>query len=103
MVSGAYFEDDSETTTKDGDTKLNNRRYFRVLKSLDVTGPDGGNVKETIGNIFNNLSMKASIEGVQTAEDSSVSEWIEQELKSMSYLHWRARPHEDTSLRKRPG
>ncbi len=88
-ISGAYFEDDTERTTKDGDTKPA-RQYFRLLKSIDVTATDGtaSKVKDAIENVFHNLNMKCSIEGATLVDDSPVAEWIEQELKSMKCLHW---------------
>ena len=88
-VSGAYFEDDSETMTKDGDSK-SNRRYFRVLKNIDVSAKDGSSdkVKDTIEKVFHNLNMKCSIEGSKLMEESPVADWIEQELKTMQCLHW---------------
>ena len=88
-VSGAYFEDDSETMTKDGDSK-SARRYFRVLKNIDVSAKDGSSdkVKDTIEKVFHNLNMKCSIEGSALMDDSPLAYWIESELKSMSCLHW---------------
>ena len=87
-VNGAYFEEDSETTTKDGDTKQN-RRYFRLLKSVDVSDTEAAaKIKATIEEIFHCLCMKVSIEGSPVVEDSSVSEYIERELKTMRNLHF---------------
>ncbi len=87
-VNGAYFEDDSESTTKDGDTKAN-RRYFRLLKSVDVSDSEAaGKIKATIEDIFHNLAMKVTIEGSTVVDDSPVSEYIERDLKSMRNLHF---------------
>ena len=87
-VNGAYFEDDSESTTKDGDTK-SNRRYFRLLKSVDVSDAEAAaKIKATIEDIFHCLCMKVSIEGSPIVEDSPVSEYIERELKTMRNLHF---------------
>ncbi len=72
---------------KDGDSKPNNRRYFRVLKSIDVTASDSSKAKDTIENVFHNLNMKCSVEGAKVVEDSPVDSWIE-ELKTLKCLHW---------------
>ena len=86
-VHGAYHEDDVETTNKDGNTKSGGRRYFRLLKSIDVTSPDASKIKSTIIDIFHSLAMKVFIEGAPVVEDSPVSEYIDV-LKGLSNLHF---------------
>ena len=85
-VHGAYHEDDVETTTKEGYTK-SGRRYFRLLKSIDVTSADASKIKSTITDIFHSLAMKVFIEGGPIVEDSPVSEYIDL-LKGMSNLYF---------------
>ena len=85
-VHGAYHEDDVESTNREGMTK-SGRRYFRLLKSIDVTTPDASKIKSTITDIFHSLAMKVFIEGVPVVEDSPVSEYIDL-LKGLSNLHF---------------
>ena len=63
----------------------NKRKYFRILKSFDVTLEEG-KVENILKEVFNNLAMKAVVEK-QPVEDSDVEAWIEN-LRKLPNLHF---------------
>ena len=79
-VRGAKVEDE------DGDGQGKSAgKYYRVLKSLDLT-EDDKRVQNIIKQVFHNLAMKVVVEATPV-EDSDVAEFIE-ELRKLSNLHF---------------
>ena len=79
-VRGAKVEDE------DGDGQGKSAgKYYRVLKSLDLT-EDDKRVQNIIKQVFHNLAMKVVVEATPI-EDSDVAEFIE-ELRKLSNLHF---------------
>ena len=79
-VRGAKVEDE------DGDGQGKSAgKYYRVLKSLDLT-EDDKRVQNIIKQVFQNLAMKVVVEATPV-EDSDVAEFIE-DLRKLSNLHF---------------
>ena len=79
-VRGAKVEDE------DGDGQGKSAgKYYRVLKSLDLT-EDDKRVQNIIKQVFHNLAMKVVVEATPI-EDSDVAEFIE-DLRKLSNLHF---------------
>ena len=79
-VRGAKVEDeDGEAQGKSAG------KYFRILKSLDVT-EDEKRVQNIIKHVFQNLAMKVVVEA-EPVEDSNVADFIE-ELRKLPNLHF---------------
>ena len=79
-VRGAKVEDE------DGDGQGKSAgKYYRVLKSLDLT-EDDKRVQNIIKQVFHNLAMKVVVEATPV-EDSDVAEFIE-DLRKLSNLHF---------------
>ena len=79
-VRGAKVEDE------DGDGQGKSAgKYYRVLKSLDLT-EDDKRVQNIIKQVFQNLAMKVVVEA-KPVEDSDVAEFIE-DLRKLSNLHF---------------
>ena len=79
-----------EDANSDGGDKENQsnsgRKYFRLLKSLDLSGDGAAKVKDVLEKIFNKLAMRVLVE-TNPAESSDVESWIE-ELKEVDFLHF---------------
>ena len=79
-VRGAKVEDE------DGDGQGKSAgKYYRVLKSLDLT-EDDKRVQNIIKQVFHNLAMKVVVEA-KPVEDSDVAEFIE-DLRKLPNLHF---------------
>ena len=80
-VKGAYVDDE------DGGEGENSakRKYFRLLKSFDVTA-DQNKVQNILNQVFQNLAMKVVVESTPI-EDSDVAELIV-ELRKIPNLHF---------------
>ena len=81
-VRGAYVDEDGGDENTDNNNK---RKYFRILKSFDVTSEEG-KVENILKEVFNNLAMKVVVEK-QPVEDSDVAAWIET-LRKLPNLHF---------------
>ena len=81
-VRGAYVDEDGGDENTDNNNK---RKYFRILKSFDVTSEEG-KVENILKEVFNNLAMKIVVEK-QPVEDSGVAAWIET-LRKLPNLHF---------------
>ena len=65
----------------------NGRKYFRVLRSLDVCSAEQAKTLQgVIENVFHNLAMKCVVE-TAPEEDSDVESWINT-LKQIDCLHF---------------
>ena len=86
---GAYLEDEGEEqqkSTAQNGNQNSGRKYFRVLRSLDVSVEDQAKtVQGVIENVFHNLAMKCVV-GTSPEEDSDVESWINS-LKHIDCLH----------------
>ena len=79
-VKGGYVDEE------DGEGENSaKRKYFRALKSIDVTA-DVKKVQNILQEVFQNLAMKVLVES-EPIEDSDVAELI-QELRKVSNLHF---------------
>ena len=85
-VKGAYIEED-EATDGAGKENQSGRKYFRILKSLDVSA-EPERVKSLLENVFNNLAMRVLIES-PAAPESHVESWIAS-LEQIPCLHFEA-------------
>ena len=91
-VKGAYLEEEvCEDTQKpqnqSGFQNNNGRKYFRVLRSLDVSSADQAKTLQgVLENVFHGLAMKAVVE-TPPEEDSDVESWIST-LKQIDCLHF---------------
>ena len=61
------------------------RKYFRILKSFDVTAEEK-KVENILKEVFSNLAMKVVVES-DPVEDSNVAAWID-ELRKLPNLHF---------------
>ena len=78
-VKGGYVDEE------DGEGDSAKRKYFRALKSIDVTAEEK-KVQNILKEVFQNLAMKVIVES-EPVEDSDVAELI-QELRKISNLHF---------------
>ena len=79
-VKGGYVDEE------DGEGENSARRkYFRALKSIDVTAEEK-KVQNILKEVFQNLAMKVIVE-CEPVEDSDVAELI-LELRKISNLHF---------------
>ena len=86
-VRGAYIDNDGEDASVDTGVK---RKYFRVMKSLDVSDDEAAcQVESIIREVFNNLAMKCIVEGETADDDSSAASFIAH-LRKLSNLHFAA-------------
>ena len=86
-VRGAYIDNDGEGASADTGVK---RKYFRVMKSLDVSDDETTcQVENIVREVFNNLAMKCIVEGEIADVDSSVALFIAH-LRRLSNLHFAA-------------
>lgn len=86
---GAYLEDEGgeEKPQAQSGAQNNGRKYFRVLRSLDVSsGEQAKTVQGVLENVFHGLAMKAVVE-TPPEEDSDVESWIAG-LKQIDCLHF---------------
>ena len=74
-VPGAYRDDDDDGT----------RKYFRCLKSIDITS-DPDKVQDVIKDTSKNLAMKVVVES-GSVENSDAKEWIDG-LRAIECLHF---------------
>ena len=63
----------------------NKRKYFRILKSFDVTSEEG-KVENILKEVFNNLAMLVIVQE-KPIEGSDVAAWIES-LRKVPNLHF---------------
>jgi len=82
-VKGGYVEDE-DGGEGGGDTSAK-RKYFRALKSIDVTS-DENKIQNILKEVFQNLAMKVVVESEPVGE-SDVAELIE-ELRKIPNLHF---------------
>ena len=78
-VKGAYLDNDEGN---DGQQNGNNgsRKYFRVLRSVDISSPEHSKtVKNVVEHVFNSLATRVVVES-KPAEGSDLESYIE-ELK----------------------
>ena len=80
-VRGAYVDQEGETENIEN----NKRKYFRILKGVDVTSEEG-KVENIIKQVFNNLAMEVVVEK-PPVEDSDVAAWVEG-LRKLPNLHF---------------
>ena len=88
-VKGAYLEDEgADDQHKPQNQNGNqNRKYFRVLRSLDVSADEHAKtVHGVLENVFHNLAMKCVVETIPPV-DSDVESWINS-LKQLDCLHF---------------
>ena len=90
-VKGAYIEDegadDQQKPQNQNGNQNNGRKYFRVLRSLDVSSDEHAKtVQGILENVFHNLAMKCVVEN-NPPEDSDVESWINS-LKQLDCLHF---------------
>ena len=84
-VRGAYIDNDGEDASVDTGVK---RKYFRVMKSLDVSDDETVcKVENVIKEVFNNLAMKCTLEGKLVGVDSSAASFVAH-LRRLSNLHF---------------
>ena len=92
-MKGAYLEeegggeDQQQKPQNQSGYQNNGRKYFRVLRSLDVPSAEQAKtVQGVIENVFHNLAMKCVVEAAPE-EDSDVESWINA-LKQIDCLHF---------------
>ena len=89
---GAYLEEDNgedqqKPQNQSGFQNNNGRKYFRVLRSLDVSSAEQAKTLQgVLENVFHGLAMKAVVE-TPPEEDSDVESWINS-LKQIDCLHF---------------
>ena len=89
---GAYLEEDNgedqqKPPNQSGYQSNNGRKYFRVLRSLDVSSAEQAKTLQgVLENVFHGLAMKAVVE-TPPEEDSDVESWINS-LKQIDCLHF---------------
>ena len=77
---GAYLEEengeDQQKPQNQSGFQNNGRKYFRVLRSLDVSSAEQAQTLQgVLENVFRGLAMKAVVE-TPPEEDSDVESWI---------------------------
>jgi hypothetical protein len=80
-ILSAYLEQDEDDNAADNGT----RKYFRFLRSYDVTSEER-KVENTLKEVFNNLAMLVIVQE-KPIEDSDVAAWIES-LRKVPNLHF---------------
>ena len=80
-VRGAYVDEEGGAENIEN----NKRKYFRILKGVDVTSEEG-KVENIIKQVFNNLAMEVVVEK-PPVEDSDVAVWVEG-LRKLPNLHF---------------
>ena len=87
---GAYLEEENGEDQKPRNQsgfQNNGRKYFRVLRSLDVSSAEQAKTLQgVLRNVFHGLAMKAVVE-TPPEEDSDVESWINS-LKQIDCLHF---------------
>ena len=88
---GAYLEEeggeDQQKPQNQNGFQNNGRKYFRVLRNLDVSsGEQAKTVQGVLENVFHGVAMKAVVE-TPPEEDSDVESWINS-LKQLDCLHF---------------
>ena len=88
---GAYLEEengeDQQKPQNQSGFQNNGRKYFRVLRSLDVSSAEQAKTLQgVLENVFHGLAMKAVVES-PPEEDSDVESWINT-LKQIDCLHF---------------
>ena len=88
---GAYLEEDNgedqQKPQNQSGYQNNGRKYFRVLRSLDVSSAEQAKTLQgVLENVFHGLAMKAVVE-TPPEEDSDVESWINT-LKQIDCLHF---------------
>ena len=90
-MKGAYLEENNEEDQpqqqNQNSYQSNGRKYFRVLRSLDISSEEHAKtVQGVLENVFHNLAMKAVVESAPP-QDSEVESWIAS-LKKIDCLHF---------------